>query len=193
MADYSKTIVYKIQHETKIDLLYVGHTTNYTQRKKQHKDNVKSHTKKLYQMIRDNGGWDSFIMSPILELSCENKIQAEIQEEKCRIELNATMNHRKAHTTIEEEKIRAKKYKEEHREHANTINKVWYENHKEERKAYRESIAEEQKEYKKEWYANNKEEISKIRSQKITCECGIEYTLSNKARHMKTHKINNLE
>ena len=31
--DYSKTIIYKIQHEDNDELLYVGHTTDFTKRK----------------------------------------------------------------------------------------------------------------------------------------------------------------
>ena len=188
MADYFKTIIYKIQHETKLDLLYVGHTVEYSRRKAYHKSQVKSHTKKLYQMIRDNGGWDSFTMTPIMEFPCESKIQACIQEEKCRIELNANMNTISAINNPEKQKETSKKYKKEHHEEILEKCKIYDQNHKEERKTYRNSIAEEQKEYKKEWYANNKEEVNKKRLQKITCECGIEYTLSNKARHMKTHK-----
>ena len=188
MTNYSETVIYKIQHETKLDLLYVGHTTEFSRRKAYHKCQVKSNIKKLYQMIRDNGGWDSFKMSPIMEFPCENKIQACIQEEKCRIELNANMNTISAINNPEKYKETSKNYKEEHREELNKKNKEYYQNHKEERKAYRDSIAEEQKEYKKEWYANNKDKISKKGSQKIMCECGVEYTFSNKARHMKPHK-----
>ena len=184
--DYSKTIIYKIQHNTNSELVYVGHTTDYSQRKTQHKGNVKSHQKKLYQSIRENGGWECFTMAPIMEFPCETKIQAEIQEEKCRVELNATLNHRKAHTTIEEEKERAKKYKKEHHEEILEKNKVYYQNHKEERKAYRESIAEEQKEYKKEWRAKNKDKINQRLLKKIMCTCGVEYTFCNKIRHEKT-------
>ena len=185
MTDYSKTIIYKIQHETKVDLLYVGHTTNLIKRKNQHKHHCIQNERKLYSMIRDNGGWDSFKMSPILEFPCDNKTQAEIQEEKCRVELNATMNALKAHTTIEERKEQNKIVKQNNREKINDQQNIRYnELSIEERK----KIAEERKEYKKEWYENNRHEICKIRSQKITCKCGIEYTLSNKARHMKTHK-----
>ena len=35
--DYSKTIIYKIQHIEKDDLIYVGSTTNFTKRKSAHK------------------------------------------------------------------------------------------------------------------------------------------------------------
>jgi len=186
MANYSKTIIYKIQHETKLDLLYVGHTTEYSRRVAYHKSQTKSHTKKLYQMIRDNGGWNSFKMIPIMEYPCENKIQACIQEEKCRIELNANMNTNSAINNPIKQKQTKKTYKQEHREEILEKNKQYYQEHKEERKAYRDSIAEEQKIYKKEWYANNKEKINTERLQKYTCECGKENMLCNKARHEKT-------
>ena len=35
--DYQTTVIYKIQHIEKDDLLYVGHTTNFTKRKNNHK------------------------------------------------------------------------------------------------------------------------------------------------------------
>ena len=39
MADYSKTIIYKIINYDRPDLVYVGSTTNFTTRKYQHKTN----------------------------------------------------------------------------------------------------------------------------------------------------------
>ena len=35
--DYSKTIIYKIQHIDKEELLYVGSTTDFRRRKSKHK------------------------------------------------------------------------------------------------------------------------------------------------------------
>ena len=186
MTDYSKTIIYKIQHETKLDLLYVGHTIEFSRRQTYHKSQVKMNTKKLYQMIRDNGGWESFKMTPIMEFPCENKIQACIQEEKCRIELNANMNTISAINNPEKQKETSRKYKKEHHEEILEKGKIYYQNHKEERKAYRESIAEEQKEYKKEWRAKNKDKINQRLLKKIMCTCGVEYTFCNKIRHEKT-------
>ena len=40
--DYSNCCIYKIQHIEKEDLVYVGHTTNFTKRKCQHKYICKS-------------------------------------------------------------------------------------------------------------------------------------------------------
>ena len=61
--DYSNTIIYKITcKDPNITDVYVGHTTNFVQRKHAHKQsciNNKSsnHKCKLYEVIRNNGGW----------------------------------------------------------------------------------------------------------------------------------------
>jgi len=59
--DYSNCCIYKIEHIDNDNLVYVGHTTNFTNRKYQHKSNCKNETSKeynhkVYQMIRENGG-----------------------------------------------------------------------------------------------------------------------------------------
>jgi DNA mismatch repair ATPase MutL len=186
--NYSKTIIYKIEHNTKIDLVYVGHTTDFNSRKKQHKSQTISHPKKLYVMIRENGGWESFIMVAIMEFPCENKIQACIQEEKCRKDLQATMNDRQAHTTPQEHKEIKKKYKKENHEHILADNKRYYQENIEKIKQYRESRKEKSKDYKKDWYEKNKDEINAIRLQKYTCECGIEFSICNKLRHERSKR-----
>lgn len=68
VLDYSNTIIYTITcKDTSIKELYVGHTTNFVQRKHAHKQsciNPKSnnHNCKLYLIIRENGGWKNWIM-----------------------------------------------------------------------------------------------------------------------------------
>ena len=58
-VDYSKTVIYKMQHVDNPELLYVGSTTDFTRRKAGHKSvcnnaNDKLYNIKLYSMIRDN-------------------------------------------------------------------------------------------------------------------------------------------
>ena len=58
--NFQNTIIYKIQHIEKDDLIYIGHTTNFTRRKSQHKsdcynDNRFSYDFKVYKLIRENG------------------------------------------------------------------------------------------------------------------------------------------
>ena len=100
MPDYSKIVIYKIQHEDDESLVYVGSTTDFTKRKCSHKTtcnnpNNKYHLK-LYTMIRDNGGWNCFRMIQIKEFPCINKRQAEAEEDRFMIELKANMKHQRA-------------------------------------------------------------------------------------------------
>ena len=106
-ADYSKTVIYKIQHREIDELLYVGSTTDFTRRKKQHQKmcnnaDSKFHNFKVYQMIRDNGGWDAFNMTIIKEFPCQNKYEAFMEEDRCMIEMKANMNSVRACQTHEE-------------------------------------------------------------------------------------------
>jgi hypothetical protein len=150
MTDYSKTIIYSIICNTDNSLIYVGHTTDFTKRKCQHKFNSNNHTKLLYQTIRENGNWDNFIMKPIMEYPCENRTQARIQEEKCMIELKANLNMIRCVKNVESIKEYRKEYREANKQHISDDAKRYYQEHKEERKEYRETIKEEQKIYKKE-------------------------------------------
>lgn len=91
-VNYSNTIIYKIQHNEKNELIYVGHTINFNRRNGEHKKKCKSSKLKLYKMIRDNGGWDSFSMVVVEEYPCYTKIQASKREAQVMRELKATMN-----------------------------------------------------------------------------------------------------
>ena len=61
-TDYSHTIIYKICcKDISINDIYVGHTTNFIQRKTQHKTscyniNGKKYKQYVYEIIRNNGG-----------------------------------------------------------------------------------------------------------------------------------------
>jgi predicted GIY-YIG superfamily endonuclease len=95
--DYSKTIIYKIQHEDNEELVYVGHTTDFIKRKSGHKtkcnnENDKAFNIKLYTMIRANGGWQCFKMVMIEEYPCANHLEACRREDECMRQLKATMN-----------------------------------------------------------------------------------------------------
>ena len=102
-TDYSKAVIYKIEHLEKPELVYVGSTTNFIRRKSRHKincnsENSKQYKWKLYQLIRDNGNWESFKMMIIQEFPCNKKTELLIEEEKYRKELQASLNSIKAYT-----------------------------------------------------------------------------------------------
>jgi hypothetical protein len=82
LTDYSKNVIYKIQHMDKDELLYVGHTTNFIKRKSKRKKSSIQTTTPVYKMIRDNGGWECFAMIVIKEYPCKTKTEARIEEDK---------------------------------------------------------------------------------------------------------------
>ena len=66
--NYSNTIIYKIIcKDISIKDIYIGHTTNFIQRKYAHKIACKTiqNNLRLYRYIRDNGGWENWDMIQI--------------------------------------------------------------------------------------------------------------------------------
>jgi hypothetical protein len=96
--DYSNTIIYKITcKDPLVTDLYVGHTTNFVQRKHGHKQsciNEKScnYNCKLYKTIRANGGWDNWVMEIVAFFKCNDLYEARIKEQEYFTSLNATLN-----------------------------------------------------------------------------------------------------
>jgi predicted GIY-YIG superfamily endonuclease len=166
MTDYSKTVIYKIQHLDKDELLYVGHTTNFTKRKHQHKCESKSSQELLYRMIRENGGWEYFTMIVNKEYPCASKTEACIEEDKIMREMKSSMNNYRAYNTPEQISERRK---------------VNYQLNKE-------KCIEKAKEH----YQSNKIKINQQQREPLECECGCIIRKSDLARHKKSKKHLNL-
>jgi len=176
--DYSKTIIYKIEHIENESLVYVGHTTNWEQRKYRHKlvcynEKGKAYNLKVYQMIRENGGWNAFKMIEVEKYPCKDRREAEKRENDIIKELKANMNTYKIFLSEEEKK--------EYKEKIKDYNEKYYENNKDKLKKQRqkyyeinkERLTEQHKEYYeankvernekiKEYYENNKEKSKNI-------------------------------
>ena len=96
--DYSNCCIYKIEHIKNDTLIYVGHTTNFKQRKAEHKKNCKTEKRKefkfkLYTMIRENGGFEMFRMIEVEKYHCYDKRKAEKRENEVMKELKATIKN----------------------------------------------------------------------------------------------------
>ncbi len=178
---------YKIVCDDLPNFVYVGSTMSYTNRKYEHKrtcnnENRKGYNYKIYQTIRENGGWDNWRMVCIHQQEVDNKRHAEKIEEDYRIELNGNMNTHRAFITPEQEKEYKKEYYKEWCANNADYNKQYYENNKDYFS-----------EKNKEWYETNKESIHAHRKEKITCECGCEICRGYLAAHKRTDKhINNI-
>jgi hypothetical protein len=96
--DYSNTIFYKIQCKNPdVKELYIGHTTNFVQRKYAHKRSCTVETSsnyncKVYNVIRENGGWNNWKMEIIAFHDCENHYAARKLEQQYFEQYNATLN-----------------------------------------------------------------------------------------------------
>lgn len=149
--NYQNTIIYKIVcKDLNIKDLYVGHTTNFTQRKKSHKKSCnhsyeKGYNYYVYEFIRENGGWDNWDMIEVEKYSCEDRYEALKQERYWIEELKATLN----------KKIPSQKKEEwtnKNKEHIDQYKKNWYKENKQE-------IIDRQKAY----YEKNKDRINEKR------------------------------
>lgn len=208
--DYSKTIIYRIicKNPTITDC-YVGSTTDFKSRKKNHKTccnnkNSKDYNLNVYTFIRDNNGWDNWDM---IEIEKYKAIDQPDQAKRERYWLefySATLNSQVPSQTNEEY---FKKYRETHKEQikeqqkeCNTeyyiINKTQI---KEQRKEFYEQNKERLLEEKKEYYNKNKERLLEYKKiyceknkekikEKMTCNCGSICRKSDISKHIKSKK-----
>jgi len=172
--------VYKICCDDCPDYVYVGSTKAFRERKRHHKDDYNNmKDRKLYNTIRENGGWDNWRMVILEDCGEITFTEARIKEEEHRVKLNANLKMVKCQQTEEEKKKRNKEH-----------DKKYYENNKEQIKEYAKEYyknnSEHLLEYMNEYNEKNKEIIKEKRSKKITCECGRTFRISDKAKHEKT-------
>ena len=170
MNKYEKTIMYKLVNYDCPELLYVGSTINFIKRKSTHKACSKTSNAKIYRTIRENGGWESWVMVKISDFPCKSNTEARMEEDRLMIEMKSNLNMVKAYTSpeqrIEQKRDSYKKFCENNKEYM--------------------------KEYDKQYYQSNKEHIKEQKKQysskKTTCECGCSIANGTVARHKKTIK-----
>jgi len=172
-VDYSKTFIYKLCcRDFNVKNIYIGHSTNFKQRNQQHKSgcnniNSKEYNQYKYRFIRENGGFENWIMIKLFDYPCISKREAETEECKTMIELNATLNMVKSFKTDEEKKEYQKEYKKKYMQDNKT------------------EILEKNKDY----YEKNKTEILEKQKEKVKCEfCNSESMRNHLNRHQKSLK-----
>jgi hypothetical protein len=188
---YINSVVYKIYCKDKnINDIYIGSTANFKHRCRDHKNNCKNinsekYNFKLYKFIRENGGFDNFIFEIIKKFSFENKRELEAEEDKYILELNSTLNFKRASRN-------KKQWHEDNKEKLKEKKKQFYEKNsekiKEKSKQYYENNKEKYAEYQKQYNEKNKEKIKEERKIKTICQCGSVYNSNHKNRHEKTQK-----
>jgi hypothetical protein len=195
MPDYSNTVIYKIIcKDSNITDIYIGSTINFKRRKIEHKyscnnENDKRYNLKVYQYIRENGGWDNFEMVIIEKYPCNDIYKAIEREGYFVKELKASLNNNIPGRTDKEWYLDNKKNCAEYRKEYRIINN---EKIKEKEKEFRINNKEKIKNEKKIYYLNNKNEINEKRKEIITCECGCKIRKDSLKKHKQTIKHINL-
>jgi len=181
--DFSKTVIYHfVCKDEMIKCSYVGSTTNFNKRKCSHKhscniDTSEHHNYKVYQTIREHGGWTNWDMKPLEEFACENKTQQIIREQYWIDQLKPEMNCRASYQTPEDVKLYNKIYNKVNAEVIKEQQKEWYNENSE-------TIKVKQKTY----HQLNKNIILEKQKIKHTCECGSIFSIGNKTIHERSMK-----
>jgi len=181
--------IYIIKHKDS-DALYVGSTTDFTQRKYAHERRWCKENMKLYHFIRENGGWKRFDMWKIDCCDEENRFQ---KEQEYMDKFKPTLNANRAYgLDMDKKKETVRKYhennKEQRKEYMKGYNKQYRIDHKDERN-----------EYNKQYRIDNKDEIIEYKKQRrekykneyYECGCGKIVKWLKKWEHFNTqHHIN---
>jgi hypothetical protein len=203
MPDYSKAVVYKLCcKDVQIKDIYIGSTCNFSRRKCLHKnfcnnEKNKAYNLKVYQFIRDNGGfgfWDMIQVEAYPD--CTNKKELgqyeryHIEELKPALNCRIPTRTKKEYYCDNKEIIleQHKGYYEKNKDKILEKHKEYCDQNKDKifeiNKKYREQNKDKISEYYKEKYVQNKDKIL----EKIVCECGSEVAKSSLSRHKKTKK-----
>ena len=189
--DYSKSIIYKLcSNNPEIKEVYIGSTTNFTQRKNRHKvscnsENCVKFNYPVYKYIRDNGGWDTWSMIMIKEYPCENKLKLLKKERKYIEKYGGSLNRQIPSRT-------KKEYAEDNKDHLRQYHSDYYEDNKDHilhnRQLYCEKNKEKIKNCLKSTLLKYKEKYKARKQIKCICECGKTYTKQCEARHRRSMK-----
>ena len=152
---YNDGLIYTIKVGDKI---YVGSTTNIVKREAEHfKDSV-AQAQNVYKAIKDNDGdWE---MTEYKKYPCSCKEELRQEEERCRVELGATLNMRKCWV---DKKEYNKQWNIDNRERRNEYKKEIYHKHKVEIAEKREANKDAINTNDRENYQKNKDHIAERR------------------------------
>jgi predicted GIY-YIG superfamily endonuclease len=167
-VDYNteNSVIYRIQCiDSSNNFVYVGSTTNFTQRKALHKsdcnnENSKAYNLNTYKIIRQNGGWTEWEMKVIEVFPCESKQHLCVREQYHIDKNRDTINSQRAHVENPREA------------------KIEYD------RVYRDIYREARIEYNRVYRDIHREAINA----KHNCPCGGTYTHRNKQQHANTQK-----
>jgi hypothetical protein len=116
MANYNESRIYKIYCTlSTINEFYIGSSARYEERCILHKsdcNNINSprYSYKLYNYIRNNGGWENFTVEVLEKFPCKNRTELNIREEWWKQQKCPTLNNNRAYRTDNEIKEDRKQF-----------------------------------------------------------------------------------
>jgi len=129
-SDYSKTTIYAIVcNNPEITDCYVGSTCCLYSRNANHKsdyDNPQKNHKRVYQYIKDNGGYENWSVKELESGSFNKQRETEEREMYWCNQLNATLNSRSPIADLKKKKQRQQKYYEEKKDEIKLKQKEYY-------------------------------------------------------------------
>jgi GIY-YIG catalytic domain len=205
--DYSKACVYRLIYNN--ITYYVGSTTNMRMRKSQHKtgcynEKHKDYNYPLYKFIRENGGFNNWIMV-MIQAYPECKTGDELKmNERDHIENYETLLNLNRPIVSKEEKLMESrersricriekpeiidKWRKENVEHIKEYRKQYRIENADKIKEYNESHKEEQSLKGKKYREENAGKIKEQDSKRGLCECGCEINLRHKNTHIRSKR-----
>ena len=133
MVNYQDSFIYKICcKDLTIQDIYIGSTTNFKQRKRQHKncctkEGNSHYNVNVYKFIRDNGGWENWDMILIKNVNCESRLELNKIERECYEEYKPTLNNQ----------VPSRSKKEYKKKFGKELDKSYYQKNKEKLKKKR--------------------------------------------------------
>lgn len=199
IINYNNTIIYKIVcNDLNITDLYVGSTTDFSNRKYNHKascnnEKNKNHNLKVYTIIRNNGGWLNWSMIEIEKWPCKDRNEAQARERYWYDKLNAKLNTNNPFQII-------KTYEEKHNEYF--IKNKDYQNSKEYEEKCKEVNKEnyiKNKDYHKDYNEKNKEKtkykyyLKKIKEMEKNDNIPTKYIMEYKKKANEYYELNKIK
>jgi hypothetical protein len=181
--NFNQARIYKITcNLPTINEIYIGSTADYESRcirhwSDCHNVNSPNYSFKVYNYIRNNGGFGNFTIDVIEHYPCANKTEMRIREQYYINTLKPTLNSIRAFRSEEE----LKEYNNQYR----TDNKDYY-------NQYNNQYRTDNLDYFKQYRNNNKDQLKSKSNQIIQCSnCDKSYRKKCKSKHVRTEYCKN--
>lgn len=159
IIDYSKSVIYKLVcRDLEVKDFYLGSTTNFASRKKNHRNHStkpidRSYNYPVYVFMRAHGGWGNWDMVLVESYPCSTKLELHARERHWVETLKPSLN-----TTIPA--------------------------HPYDRSLHRDELATYNRQYRNDHIEAIKERVSRV----FECECGKSMIMSSKLKHLQSQK-----